>query len=227
MKKYAAIILTAVVVFTMTFALSACKKDEPVDEVITKVVTNEAGEAVTDENGNVVTEVADAVDGSDDADEATTATTDSGKSTSEAEKSSKNTTAKKGEKTSKANGKTTAKKTTKKQTTTKKETTTKPKRRKVSVTINIPYYEDEVHEMTVWYKVLGKDKEYTALKPQDVKFSNSSIDVELGKLKGDVRVVVKFDGIDNISNNMVTIKSDKSHGEISIVTGIERLEAMD
>lgn len=229
MKKYIAIILAVVVIITMTFALSACKKDESAD-LKTKVVTNEAGEVVTDENGNQVTEkmniTEDIPDDKDDTDVVKPGPAASSDTTvSKKEKDSKKSSKKAGKTTTNSSGKPTAKTTTKKDTTTKKETTTaKPKKRKVSVTVNLPYYNNETHEMTVWYKVLGEDKEYTKLDPQDVVLNNTSVEVDLGKLKGDVRVVVKLNGMPNISDNKVTIKSNETHGQITIVTGIEMLD---
>lgn len=236
-KKYVAIIVAVILILSIIAGIAVYKKgqtNKPEDvETMISVVTDESGEAVTDDKGRNVTEIVtvtkdvpDYEDDTDDTKPSPYTSNGSDKSTKKNEKTDKDTPTKAGEKTTKSKDKTTKNGTTKKTTTTttKKETTTKPKKRKVTVRINIPYYDSINREMTVYYKILGEDKEYTALDPIDIVMNNSYVDVDLGRLKGDVRVVVKISGMSNISDNKVTIKADKNYGEITIVTGIEKID---
>ncbi len=218
MKKTMSVLLAVIAVLTMTLSLASCSKkeytDTPVDaQASTEIVTDENGETVTDENGKVVTkEITSSAENN--------TTEKNGKEETTEKKTEKS------DKTTKAStGKTTEKSTAKKTTTstTKLTTTEKPKKREVTVTVQLPYYNNETHDMTVYYK-LPKDEKYTKLEPQEVVLDGSEVKVKLGKLKGDVKVIVKLSDMNNISDNTATVKSNENSCKIVIVTGIEMLD---
>lgn len=219
--------MAVTVLATVTVSFSACSKKEYKDTVVTEIVTDKDGKQVTDKDGKPVTEVV-------------STTANSGNSDSTSQKASsgaseKDTT----EKTTQKNGKTTEKKTekkdttkkenkndektTKKNTTTKPSTTAKPKKRAVTVTVKLPYYRNETHDLTVWYK-LPDDKEYTKGDPQEVVLDGGEVTVKLGKLKGDVKVIVRIDGIKSLSQNKGTISASEDNIVIRPATGIEMMD---
>lgn len=141
----------------------------------------------------------------------------------------KNNTAKSDEKD------TTSNKTKTTTTTTTQTTTEKPKKREVSVEVVLPYYNDQKTKLSVRYKAEG-DKEYSILKIEDPSDKKNELEYEevtldgktvkkysLGKLKGEVKVVVYFSGMDIMQNSAV-IAADESSVKISPSTGIAVIE---
>lgn len=229
MNKYVKII-SVLLVITLVLSFAGCKKKQYEDKVVSQIVTDENGEAVTDSKGNAVTEIVteEATSGADTS-EASSAGNSGNTSATEAQKS----TSKKADKTTQKETKTTqkkkpaTKKTTEKQTT-KKETTTKaPKKRDVTVEISLPFYNGQETDMIIYFKVKG-DKKYTKLDPIKVKLDKvgKKENVVLKDIKGEVTVIMKFDGIDVLQNKVVIGPYEKS-GNITPVTGIEILEGED
>lgn len=122
-----------------------------------------------------------------------------------------------------------------KTTTTTQTTTEKPKKREVSVEVVLPYYNDQKTKLSVRYKA-EDDKEYSILKIEDPSDKKNELEYEevtldgktvkkysLGKLKGEVKVVVYFSGMDIMQNSAV-IAADESSVKISPATGIAVIE---
>ncbi len=205
MKKRVIIALLLAVV--MLFGFTACKqKESPVDMV---TVTDENGEPVTDENGNAVTQPA-TTNASADTDTGTTAGGSAGGSGSGSGSGSGGS----------------SQETTKPDTTKKDETTTKPKKREVTATVELPFYNNTKAVMHSAYKADG-DSKYTYLDDVDVVFDgDSTVELELGKIKGDITVWVEFEGVD-IKDNYFVITADKDNIVITPVTSIEQFWDMD
>ncbi|MCM1284683.1 MAG: hypothetical protein NC213_08505 [Acetobacter sp.] len=224
MKKLLSVVMAVAVMASVTVSFSACSKKEYKDTV---VVTDEDGKQVTDKDGKPVTEVVSTTEGNS-KNESTSKNASSAVSEKDTtEKSTKNnskTTEKKTDKkdtTKKENM--SEEKTTKKNTTTKPSTTAKPKKRAVTVTVKLPYYNNETHDMSVWYKLPG-DKEYIEGETKEVVLDGSEHIVDLGKLKGDVKVIVRIDGIKSLSQNTGTILADEDNIFIRLATGIEMMD---
>lgn len=206
MKK----ILAVLVVISVIFAFAGCASKEYEDTVVTIPVTDENGQGVTDDSGNIVTEIVaqeltessfDESD-ADGTDENTSASSNSGKTEKKAS-SSTTTTKKSGgssekESTSSANkttaassqsAETTAKgnsattEAAKKNETTTESTTAKPKKRKVTVQIVLPYYNNQETNLSVNYKADG-DKKYTRLEFENPNDKKTPLEYETVKLDG-------------------------------------------
>lgn len=219
MKKAISVLL----VLILAFAFASCSSKEYEDTPVTEVVTDENGEAVTDENGKTVTRVVET--------ESNAGKDDSGNKTTQNNGSNNDSNNAGGNETNAANSNNNNQnKTTKTENKeeTKKTTTAAPKKREVTVDISLPYYNHEETDITVSYKADG-DKKYTELDPvKGVKLDKKGKieSFELGKIKGDVTVVVKFSGID-ITNNTIVISADDNKGTIKPVTGIEIINGKD
>lgn len=223
MKKAISVLL----VFILAFAFASCSSKEYEDTPVTEVVTDENGEAVTDENGKTVTRIVET--GSNSGNDA------SGDKTAQNNGSNNNANGADGNETNAANSNNNNVNNNQNKTTktdnkeeTKKTTTAAPKKREVTVDISLPYYNHQETDITVSYKADG-DKKYTELDPvKGVKLDKKGKieSFELGKIKGDVTVVVKFSGID-ITNNTIVISADDNKGTINPVTGIEIINGKD
>lgn len=244
-------------ILSLAFAFASCADKEYEDTVVTIPVTDENGLEVTDADGYIVTEVVTEDDESQEASASSENESNSGK-TSSSDSEKKDNTSNADNKTTAAasdnnnGGKTSTTKkntseteknentsTTKKNaaTTEKKETTTqtttkKPEKRKVSVSVVLPYYNDQETNLSVSYRVEGEEK-YTKLEfpdPADsknkltyetVKLDGKTVKTyELGEFKGYVVVTIGMTGVD-ISANSVKIPATESTGEIKPYTGIE------
>lgn len=219
MKKAISVLL----VLVLAFAFASCSSKEYEDTPVTEVVTDENGEAVTDENGKTVTRVVETESNAnkDAAGDKTSQHNDAGNAGSNNETNAANSN------NNVNNNQTKTTKTDNKEET-KKTTTAAPKKREVTVDISLPYYNHQETDITVSYKADG-DKKYTELDPvKGVKLDRKGKieSFELGKIKGDVTVVVKFSGID-ITNNTIVINADDNKGTIKPVTGIEIINGKD
>lgn len=233
MKKIISALLAAAMVMSVAFAFASCSSKKYTDTSATIPVTNEKGETVTDNQGNVVTEASTEAKKNDNSSSASAskggaASTSAKKDeTTKAKKEKKNETTKKAAVTKKE-------KTTKKAETTTKETTTeKAEKREVSVSVAIPTYRQATEaKLTIKYKT-EKDKEYQVLKIDDPNDKKKQLDYEvvkldgktvktysLGKIKGDVKVKVSFSGID-LTSNTATVKANENSVTISPATGID------
>lgn len=225
-------------VIAILFAFTACSSKEYIDVP----VTDKDGQAVTDENGETVTErvlKGDTTASSKDESSTTAAASDKntsvnnqGNNTESGSTSngSNNTTAKAD------NKKTTNKKeTTKKQTTTKQTTTAKAVKRDVKVTVYIPYYseiktEDELKtELTLYYRVKGK-KDWKKLETKDDIIlecnkdgSQKTEEFKIKNIAGDIEVKADFKNVEGIKNNTAVIEAKDDKGEIKPTTGIENI----
>lgn len=244
MKK----ILAVLMVISILFAFAGCSSKEYTETAVTIPVTDENGETVTDNSGNVVMEVVtEAAESEKKEDKETTSNTSKDSKTT-TKKSSSDTTAKSKESTTKKNSKneSTSKKSTEKTTTTttKKDETTestteKAKKRDVTVYVKLPYYNDKETKLYVNYKEVG-DKEYKRLEFDDPDKKGEKIDCttikldgrkeplkfDLGKLTGDVKVIIRMSDVD-ISGETIIIPADESSGTLAPYTGIEMMQGED
>lgn len=248
MKK----ILAVLMVLSMIFALSACASKEYKDTVVTIPVTDENGEEVTDKEGTVVTEIVteESTEGDTSKSEESSSSAESSskettkkstKKTTTAKSNSKNKTSTSAAKTNGSSDKTTpADKEAVKETekTTTETTTEKPKKRKVSVKIVLPYYNDLETKLSVSYKT-DDDKKYTRLefenpenKKEKLTYETVKLDgktvktYDLGEMKGDVTVKIGMTGVD-ITDETIIIPASESTGTITPVTGIEMMQGED
>lgn len=195
-------VISVLLVVVMIFAFAACKSKSNGPEAIE--VTDENGQAVTDANGNPVTESVEIedVDNESSQSEGTASQGGSGSAGSEDANSGDDNAQEA-------------------KTTTSAKETTEAKKRDVSVTVKLPFKNDEKSVMTVLYRTNG-DTEYTKLDPIDVTLSGQEETVELGNFKGPVRVIVYLSGVDVAPNsNVVTIGSAYSNAVIEPKIGIE------
>lgn len=228
MKK----VISVLSVFTILFGLTACSTAEYVDTPVTAVVTDKNGETVTDKDGNAVTEVVTDKEGNTVYENKESSS--AGSESSSAGADSTGTTGAKESTTASGSKKdTTSAATTKKQTTTEKTTqktttakttTAKPKKRDVTVTVNLPYYNEKKTELTLFYKVDG-DKKYTKLETREVILdSNKKTEAfKIEDIKGEVIVYVELKDISATHTDTV-IAADKKSGSITPVTGIEIMD---
>lgn len=236
MKK----IISVLSVFVIVMGLAACTSTQYVDTPVTAVVTDKNGEAVTDDKGNNVTEVVTDEQGNT-VTEKVTANKDASSSTNNTTAPSKkvtgnSSTSKANSTTGKANGEketSTTKSSTQKQTTTKKQTTTtttkptttaRPKKRDVTITVELPYYNEQETELTVFYKVKG-DKKYTELETREIVLDSSKNKekFEIKKIKGDILVYVKLKDI-NTTHSSIVIPASENSGVVKPITGIEIID---
>lgn len=223
------IIAVIVVVAAIIFAVKGSNsKEEYTDTVVTEVVTDENGETVTDENGDavtvVVTEKVTDKDGE-------TVTDNNGNAVTEKVTTKTTTTAANnndsGNNSNSSNNSGNNNNNDSDNDDDDDDDDEKPKSRKVTVDVVLPYYNKQETEITVSYRVVG-DKDYKKLDPVKVKLDKTGKkeSFDLGKLKGDVEVVVSFSGI-TISENSIVISAKDDSGEIKPVTGIEIIEGQD
>lgn len=239
MKKFICVLS----VFVIVMGLAACTSTQYVDTPVTAVVTDKNGEAVTDDKGNNVTEVVTDEQGNT-VTEKVTANKDASSSTNNTTAPSKevtgnSSTSKANSTTGKANGEketSTTKSSTQKQTTTKKQTTTttttttkptttaRPKKRDVTITVELPYYNEQETELTVFYKVKG-DKKYTELETREIVLDSSKNKekFEIKKIKGDILVYVKLKDI-NTTHSSIVIPASEKAGVVKPITGIEIID---
>lgn len=221
MKK----VISVLSVFTILFGLTACSTAEYVDTPVTAVVTDKNGETVTDKDGNAVTEVVTDKEGNTVYENKESSSTGADSTGTTGAKESTTASGSKKDTTSAATTKkqTTTEKTTQK-TTTAKTTTAKPKKRDVTVTVNLPYYNEKKTELTLFYKVDG-DKKYTKLETREVILdSNRKTEAfKIEDIKGEVIVYVELKDISATHTDTV-IAADKKSGSITPVTGIEIMD---
>lgn len=241
MKK----IISVLSVFVIVVSLAACTSTQYVDTPVTAIVTDKNGQAVTDDKGNNVTEVVTDEQGntvtekvSANGDDAASSTKDSSSAPNK-ELSGNSSTSKANSTTKKAGGEketSTTKSSTQKQTTTKKPTTTttttttkptttaRPKKRDVTITVELPYYNEQETELTVFYKVKG-DKKYTELETREIVLDSSKNKekFEIKKIKGDILVYVKLKDI-NTTHSSIVIPASEKAGVVKPITGIEIID---
>lgn len=233
MKKIISVLLAAAMVMSVAFAFASCSSKKYTDTSATIPVTNEQGETVTDNQGNVVTEASTEAKKNDNSSSASASKGEAASTSAKKDETTKAKKEKKNETTKKA-AVTKKEKTTKKAETTTKETTTeKAEKREVSVSVAIPTYRQVTEaKLTIKYKT-EKDKEYQVLKIDDPNDKKKQLDYEvvkldgktvktysLGKIKGDVKVKVSFSGID-LTGNTATVKANENSVTISPATGID------
>lgn len=246
-KKKTAIIIAAIIVIAavaVTVVLATNKKDDPIYEDTYVAVTDENGDVIFDEDGNVVTELASKPVSST---EKTTAPKNN-------KTTAKSSTTSSGKTDSNNNGNSNNNNSAAKDDTTKKPTETqtekKPEKRDVTLEINLPYYYDPAKngprecEFTVnvcidgeWNKIDLNDYDFTItggdnknsdddVKAGKIKLDRATITIDLGKIKGVVEAAVDI-------TNVTALKNSSSVDEfgdtiiISPVTGVESMEGID
>ena len=204
------------------------KNGEVVTEVVTVAVTDENGKEVTDKDGKVVTEVVIVGDNTQPSDQSGSA---ENKTSNGASQNSGSNSGSAGGSDGSNNGSdkgttTTKQTTTKKPTTTTKPTTTaKAKKRDVTITVNLPYYNGDTTELTLYYRVEG-DKKDTKLETRTVVLNNKQKEIfKIEDVKGEVYAYIELEGISVASySNSVTISAGDKEGSITPVTGIEIID---
>lgn len=246
MKKVISILMAVLMIMSVAFAFASCSSKKYKDTDATLPSSTVQDETVTNSNGETVHATQSANQNANQSanQKANSNGKDSKTTTQKANKSNKNTVAKKGksskkEETTKKNS---AQKATKKDEkaddtssqTTEQSTTEKPKAREVFLFVELPNKSNIESKLYVRYKRID-EKEYEHLMFEDKADKKKEVDYDivkldgktvkkysLGKIKGDVKVVIHFSEAE-ISNetNSVVIKSDEDRGTISPVVGVD------
>ena len=238
MKK---VIISISLIMVIILVFTACKSAQYVDTPATIPVTDENGEAVTDENGEVVTEVVTVAVTDENGKEVTD---ENGKVVTEVVTRRENTTSSKQDSSSdnktsaglsqdsgsnNGSGTTTTKQSGNKNqgtTTTKPTTTAKATKRDVTITVNLPYYNGNTTDLTLYYKADG-DKKDTKLETRSVTLDKNGKKetFKIEGVKGAVYAYIELDGISVASySNSVTVSAGEKEGSITPVTGIEIID---
>ncbi|MDE6154838.1 MAG: hypothetical protein K2F67_00200, partial [Eubacterium sp.] len=220
MKK----VISVSMVIAMIFILSACSSAEYTETPVTVAVTDENGEVVTDAQGNTVTEVVTDENGNAKTETKKNITVKESKNTTAASNDSQNNNnndgnsannggsgnsgnSNNGSNNNQGGNGSNGNNTTAKDDTTKP--TEKPKKRDVTITVNLPYYNEKPTKLTLYYKV-GDDKEYTAFDPVELvldgKGNNKKQEFTIEDVKGEIHAYIELEGI-VITHNDVTILS--------------------
>lgn len=223
MKKIIAVLM----VLSIILVFAGCKSKEYKDTVVTIPVTDENGETVTDEDGNVVTEVStEAQNNSEnskaDGKQQSASKTDKNGTTKANSGGGQNDTTQKNNNGGSNNGTT---KPTANSTTKPAEAPTKSKKRDIQLIVNVPTYTPLDTEMVIQYRVEG-EKKFEELTKEDVKLGTAfTKEYDLKNVKGAVEFIITIDGV-GVTNNKFTVEAsdrDQTH-EITLVTGIEVMD---
>lgn len=218
-------------IISVVFVFTACSSSEYVDTPVTVTVTDENGKTVTDKDGNAVTEIVTEQNSGQQSENETSAQGNTSSGSSQAGGASSTTAGNNDSSGSKTTEKTTAQKTnnkttSQKQTTTEKTTTAKAKKRDVTITVNLPYYNEQETELTLYYKV-DDDKKYTKFETREVVLNDAkkSESFKIKKVKGEVTAYIELKDISVAHySNSVTIPANENKGTITPVTGIEIMD---
>lgn len=224
MKKIIAVLM----VLSIVLAFAGCKSKEYDETAVTIPVTDENGEAVTDKDGKIVTEISTEAQSNTESSktgEKQQSTVSNGKNdatkTSSGDGKNNATT----EKNNNSGGNNATTKPTEKPTAKPTEAPTKSKKRDIKLIVNFPTYTPLDTVMTVKYRVEG-DKKFTELKKEDVTLGTAfTKDYEIKNVKGAVEFIITVDKVD-VTNNKFTIEAsdkDQTH-EVTLVTGIEVMD---
>lgn len=197
MKKITAVLMALVIVLAFAGCSNKNGGDElTVDEIPSDVISEQA----TNESGEPVTEADTSANN-----EGTATTAEKEKTTA-----SKNT---------QSDNKTTKKPTTTKPTTTKPTTTTK---RKISFTVEYPYYNAMKTTVLIEYKEQGDKKYKELVKDEEITLDRrQKVTYEIDEnLIGDVDVRVTINGVVLLENDFV-ISGTESQKFISLAAGTE------
>lgn len=214
----AAVIL---IVIAISVALSVNKDSKYKDEKVTIPVTDENGVAVTDEEGKIVTELStDKNDPSKD-NKNNGSSKDNGSGSGS---QSGNNNGNNGDKNNSGGNDSGNSDGGEKETTTKKPE--KVTSRKISFTVNYPYYQGKKTKVKLEYKLSkDSDKKYQLIKEEELVMDKAverkyQIDK---KLKGDVDIRITINGV-TLVENVFTIAENESTAIIDIETGIEKMD---
>ncbi len=223
MKKIIAVLM----VLSIILVFAGCKSKEYKDTVVTIPVTDENGETVTDEDGNIVTEVStEAQNNSEnskaDGKQQSASKADKNGTTKANSGGGQNDTTQKHNNGGSNNGTT---KPTANSTTKPAEAPTKSKKRDIKLIVNVPTYTPLDTEMVIQYRVEG-EKKFEELTKEDVKLGTAfTKEYDLKNVKGAVEFIITIDGV-GVTNNKFTVEAsdrDQTH-EITLVTGIEVMD---
>ncbi len=223
MKKIIAVLM----VLSIILVFAGCKSKEYKDTVVTIPVTDENGETVTDEDGNVVTEVStEAQNNSEnskaDGKQQSASKADTNGTTKANSGGGQNDTTQKNNNGGSNSGTT---KPTANSTTKPAEAPTKSKKRDIKLIVNVPTYTPLDTEMVIQYRVEG-EKKFEELTKEDVKLGTAfTKEYDLKNVKGAVEFIITIDGV-GVTNNKFTVEAsdrDQTH-EITLVTGIEVMD---
>ena len=223
MKKIIAVLM----VLSIILVFAGCKSKEYKDTVVTIPVTDENGETVTDEDGNIVTEVStEAQNNSEnskaDGKQQSASKADKNGTTKANSGGGQNDTTQKHNNGGSNNGTT---KPTANSTTKPAESPTKSKKRDIKLIVNVPTYTPLDTEMVIQYRVEG-EKKFEELTKEDVKLGTAfTKEYDLKNVKGAVEFIITIDGV-GVTNNKFTVEAsdrDQTH-EITLVTGIEVMD---
>lgn len=253
MKK----VISVSMVIAMIFALSACSSAEYTETPVTVAVTDENGEVVTDAQGNTVTEVVTDENGNAKTETKKNITVKEGKTTTAAKNDSQNNNNNSGNgsnnsgsgnsgnnnsdsnnnnnngnsgnngNNNQGNNGSNNNDTPSKEDPTKP--TEKPKKRDVTITVELPFYNKKETKLTLYYKV-GNDKKFSEFEPVelvlDSKGNNRKQEFTIEDVKGEIYAYIEFEGI-AITHNDVTIPASGENSDKGTITPVTGIEIMD
>lgn len=242
MKK----VISVSMVIAMIFALSACSAAEYTETPVTVAVTDENGEVVTDAQGNTVTEVVTDESGNAKTETKKNITVKEGKTTTTEKSNGQNNdnnsgngsnnggnNGNSGDNNNNGNnqgGNGSNNNTTGKDDTTKP--TEKPKKRDVTINVVLPFYNGVDTNLTLFYSVDGgkeTELETRAVKLENDNFGKNIIEkFVIEDVKGEIDAYIVFKDKDvAITKNSVKVEAtgdNSQEGTIKPVTGIEIMD---
>lgn len=222
MKK----VISVSMVIAILFAFTACSSKEYTEIPVTVEVTDENGEAVTDTDGNAVTEVVTDENGSTKTEtkkNTTAASKNDGQNSNNDNSGNSGNNSNGGNNQGGNDSNNNNNNTDKEDNTTKP--TEKPKKRDVTITVNLPYYNGVTTNIVLFYTVDGGDEE--ELEPVSVKLNDNKKTEKfvIEDVKGEIYAYILFKDKDIvITKNSVTIPAGEDAGGITPVTGIEIMD---
>lgn len=205
-------VVAAAAVAAIIFALSSDKTDKHKDNEVVVAVTDENGNEVTDSQGRVVTEVSSNTNGN----------TTSGSNAAQSQSQSQGSGGSSGN--SSAGDNSVTSETTKKAVNNKQEETS----RKIRLAVTFPYYDGKETAVKIEYKLaLQSNNKYKTLNIKDNKIVLDSKKEQVytidESLKGDVNIRITLDGIELHQNDFV-VKGSESQAKISLYSGMEKMD---
>lgn len=207
-------VVAAAAVVAIIFALSSDKTDKHKDNEVVVAVTDENGNEVTDSQGRVVTEVSSNTDGN----------TTSGSNAAQSQSQSQSQGPGGSSGNSSAGDNSVTSETTKKAANNKQEETS----RKIRLAVTFPYYDGKETAVKIEYKLASQsNNKYKTLNIKDNKIVLDSKKEQVytidESLKGDVNIRITLDGIELHQNDFV-VKGSESQAKISLYSGMEKMD---
>lgn len=243
MKK----VISVSMVIAMIFVLSACSSAEYTETPVTVAVTDENGEVVTDAQGNTVTEVVTDENGNAKTETKKNITVKENKNTTAASNDSQNnnnndgnsanngSNGNSGNNNSGSNNNQGSNGSNDNNTTAKDETTKpteKPKKRDVTINVVLPFYNGIETNITLFYSVDGGEEielETRAVKLETDKFGKNIIEkFVIEDVKGEVNAYVVFKDKDvSATKTSVKVEAVGDKSTEGTITPVTGIEIMD